>query len=50
MEDYVPRHINSIAKAAAIDKNIYKVQNESKRELFINKKNTKNILNYITFF
>lgn len=36
IKDYVPRHIDCIAKAADVDKNIREVQNERK-ELFINK-------------
>lgn len=34
MEDYVPRHIDSIAKATTVDKNICKVQKESKKNFY----------------
>lgn len=40
-EDYVPRHINSITKTVAVDKNIRKVQNERIKGIFINKQNIK---------
>lgn len=49
MEDYVPRHVDSITKAAIVYKNICKVQNESKKNFYINKQNIKKYFKLYNF-